>query len=201
MESLKKNRTIFILLTFLVLLLIIQFVFNLIFGSPKVISSIPPDSATNVPLKQTFVLEFEKSFNKNILEIRFVPSVIFETSFKDKSLEITPKTGFSLQTKYTLVLKDKRKNKDFFKTDFTTIQSQSSPEVSENAKNITKKSYPLAPFSPPDNANFYFLYTGPLKMNVYLKGNQESAKKEFEDWVKSKGIDLTTHKIQYLTPP
>lgn len=74
------------------------------------------------------------------------------------------------------------------------------PEIANEAEKSTKDFYPLAPFSPPNNASFHFIYTGELKMNVFLKGDKKAAQKEFEDFAASKGVDLTTHQITYVSP-
>ena len=81
-----------------------------------------------------------------------------------------------------------------------TAIPQGSPETSQEAENITKNYYPLAPYNVPDKANFYYEYEGRLKLKVYLIGDKIAAQKEFEDWAASKGADLSTHQAQYISP-
>lgn len=86
-------------------------------------------------------------------------------------------------------------------TPIPTSFVEGGPEITNEAEKSTKDFYPLAPFSPSDNASFHFLYTGELKMDVFLKGNKITAQKEFEDFAASKGVDLSAHQINYVSSP
>lgn len=201
MNILTKNRRLFVVLFFIVFLLLIQFFFSSLFSLPKIKSVFPADNAINISPKQTVTILFEKNINQDLLKVKIKPSTPINISFNKNQLVISPKNYFNSGTKYSLILSAVRNGKDYFQTSFTTVFPQGDSGSSLEAQKITKEEYPLAPFSPPDTARFYYTYAGPLKITVYLVGDQTVAKKEFLDFAKEKGVDLSTHQIQYLTPP
>lgn len=201
MDLIKNNRYLFILLSSLVFVLMLYFFFSLLFSSPKIKKTYPENGSSNIPVSAVIKIEFDKKINKNLILVQISPSTNTQTTFTSNSLQTKPVQNLKYGTNYTVTVGDRLTNKDIAQFYFITIIPQGDSGTAHEIESATKEFYPLAPFSPPNNANFYFIYAGQLKMNVFLKGNKETAKKEFEDWAKSKGVDLSTHQIQYLTPP
>lgn len=59
-------------------------------------------------------------------------------------------------------------------------------------KKLTKR-FPLFPYLPYETKDFSIKYLGPLKLEIFLA--TESARIQALDWIRSKGVDPTTHQI------
>lgn len=196
----QQNKKTFILLGILAVLLAVAALVSFFSKTPRVVSISPPKNSQNVSLVAPVIIVFDKKPDLGKLQYNFSPSLETTLVEKDTNLEISPKIGYLPQTTYVFSLSDKG-NKQLVSISFQTMSAQGGYEVIKDAEESTKNYYPLTPFSPPDGSHFYFQYTGKLKLNVYLMGNKEVAQKEFLDFAKSKGVDLFTHQITYISPP
>lgn len=196
-----NKNSVFKLLFFLVFLLFSYFLINLVFAPPKIISVSPLSGSIGVSAKPTVVVEFSGPPNVNLLSFNFTPGFVFALQKSGNSVYLSPQKSLEFQTAYNLTVKNRVTQKIIFSSFFTTFAPEGGPQIPQEAESIVKNDYPLYLYRPDNNASFYFSYDGPKKLKVFLKGNKNSAQKEFEDWAKSKGVDLATHQIQYLSPP
>lgn len=201
MHLIKKNIILFVLLFVLFVVLVFQAIFSILFPVVKIRAFFPPNNSVDVPTTIYPRVVFEKTPKNNQIDISFYPKVVFNSKITNNQLEIMPKKSLKPGIDYVLEIKDKTRNKEIVKINFTTIKPQGSPNTPKELEKDLKENFPLAPYSPPDNAFFYFLYTNPQQIKVFLKGNQETAKEEFYSWVKSKGVDLSKHQINFVSPP
>jgi hypothetical protein len=201
MDLIKRNRLFFILF-----LLIITFLLYLTFPVllspvPKIKSISPQNNSTNVPGTTTITVAFEKTLKTGLIEVSLSPQINFQEKITDNVLEIKPVPFLIPGKTYTVAILDKTRNKELLRSTFQTLAPQGSSEAIKEVKKIQEEKYPLDPSLLPDTAPFYFTYTGPLKIKVFLKGNQTTAKQEFLNWVKSLGVDLSAHQIVFTSPP
>jgi len=75
-------------------------------------------------------------------------------------------------------------------------------ESAEEILDSLKKKFPLVEFLPYETDDFSVDYIAPLHLRVKIRNATFSAKisQEVSNWIKSKGIDPTTHKIDWITP-
>lgn len=198
MPLLKQNGLLFLLLLLVVTVLVSYYLSS---PSIKIKEIIPPDKSIDVPTDQVITITFAGDIQRNQIEVILFPQAQTREEIKQNTLSLLPQPSLNLATTYTVTIKDKKKNQEILKTIFDTVSPQGSPGVVEEAKKIQEENFPLASFSPPDSALFYFTYTGHRQLKVFLKGNQQPAKEEFLKWVKSLGIDLSGHQISFLSPP
>lgn len=196
------NRKSLFLVGFLVFIIIVLVgqKFLLRTAAPKVVSVVPADRASNVSIASPILLFFDKPIEEKNLNVSLLPEEELDLSLSPEKINLTakPRQPLKFSTSYTLRVVYLPSKKIILTSSFTTGGAQGSPEVIEENKKIQQEKYPLAPFSPPSGAHFYFVYTGPLKIKVYLGTNPEESKKEFFDWLKTKGIDPTSHQIEWI---
>jgi len=75
-------------------------------------------------------------------------------------------------------------------------------EPPEEILDSLKKKFPLIEFLPYETNNFSVDYIAPLHLQVRIKNATFSAqiKQEATNWIKSHGIDPSTHKIDWVIP-
>lgn len=195
------HKKLFILLALLTLGLFLFTLFLWINKSPEVESISPLAGSANIPLDQKIIVVFKSAPAPDSIITAFSPEASLDLSMTGNTLTLSPQKDFSLDTVYTLSLKNAKTQKVFFQSSFRTLPPQGSAKTIEESEKAVKNYYPLAPFDPPDKSGYYFIYTDRLKITVYLLSKDPSLKKNFEDWAKSKGVDLSAHQIQYLSPP
>ena len=77
-----------------------------------------------------------------------------------------------------------------------TDKTLSETEVMELETEYTLRFYPLINYLPIENEKYQLTYSDPFVLQVTLKkGRQEEVEKEIIDWMVSKNIDPSTHKI------
>jgi len=66
-----------------------------------------------------------------------------------------------------------------------------------------KGKFPLVEFLPQETENYYLDYVAPLHLRATIKKATASAqiKQEILDWIKSRGVDPQTHKIDFIPGP
>src|SRR5262249_2504129 len=99
-----------------------------------------------------------------------------------------------------LTIKDKNQN-TIYTWSFTT--SNNPPQSSTNLmldqeQQLANKYYPLLQFVPYSNQDFNIDYTGHVTLIVEIKNkNIDLVKQEVLDWIRSHGVDPSTHTINY----
>jgi hypothetical protein len=199
MEFIKKNKILFTVLILVILGMLSVLLFSA--NTPTVKTTDPLNNETNVSPKKQIKIVFDKSISNNTPEIVLMPEINTTLRANQNTLVITPRGDLLLDTQYFLRINDGRTKKELATITFKTKMAQGDSAEVFKAEEMQKNDYPLTPYYPPDNAPFYFTYSGPKKLKVFLKGNQQNAKAEFIKWVGSLGVNLSTHQVEYLTPP
>lgn len=168
--------------------------------APKFLSATPADQSQNISTGTEIVFLFEKPLKNQKFSVSVNPEFTLTTGIQNNQFIVTPQELLKYETQYTVVLKSSSQ-REFTKITFKTISPQGSTEFLEEIQKEQGSDYPLAPYSPPDNAHFYFLYEGPRKIKVFSSLNQASTQKEFFDWVASLKIDLSDHQINWQVQP
>lgn len=124
----------------------------------------------------------------------------FINNYPTQSVQAQVFGGLQTDTQYTVTVKDH--NRKIVSTwRFTT--SQTPPESSSNLikdqeQQKISKYYPLLQYVPYSNNDFSIDYTDHLTLSVQIKNsNTDMVKQEVLDWIKSHGVDPTTHTIYY----
>ena len=76
------------------------------------------------------------------------------------------------------------------------------PKIREYYKKLdedTYRGYPLFDYTPYETTNWKITYLKPLILVVTLKKDTPEVRQEVLDWIKSKGVDPSTHKIEWKT--
>lgn len=143
-------------------------------------------------------------------------------SDKDFSLEIAPKLpfyfrltntyptkkiiakvygGLQTNTTYQLTVKDSA-GKAIYSWSFTTSSQtaeSSSSLMEDREKELINSYYPLFDYIPYVSDEFDLDYTDHLALEVKIKNPDISkVKQEVDEWIRSKGVDPSTHKINYI---
>jgi hypothetical protein len=169
---------------------------------PAVTSVSPSAGETGVSLSPQIKISFNQLVELNDLSFRAKPSFSFQTSLADNKREmlVKPNELLHYNTTYEAEVTDQPSKQLIASWSFTTMSGQGDPGLRRKIDEQQTEQYPLLPFTPPDEASFCFTYTGPLQIKVFLQGETETAKKEALDWIRLKGIEPTTHQIEWLTP-
>ncbi len=125
----------------------------------------------------------------------------FSNSFPSKTLVVQVYGGLALNTEYSLALNDADGNA-IYNWKFTT--SSQTPENStgaarEETEKLFNTYYPLIYDTPYSTGTFKIEYYDRLTFEVTVYGRDvEKIKQEVNDWVKSKGVDPSTHTFRYI---
>jgi len=78
-------------------------------------------------------------------------------------------------------------------------KGDSPPQILESLKG----KFPLVEFLPYETENFYLDYVAPLHLRATIKKATASGqiRQEILNWIKSKGVDPQTHKINFIPGP
>ncbi len=172
--------------------------------TPLVTASSPKEGETQVSVGSKISIIFDDKITSQ--DWLVTPSPGFDFSFKvdENKLEIQPKEPLKFETRYLLEIKNK-KFKDFsFSLSFSTLPepiiysfptAKGDPDFYEKSEDYLKKNYPLFKVTPYQTENWSIDYLGPLKFEVILKKDTSQIRQEVLDWIASKGVDPSTHKI------
>lgn len=169
---------------------------------PMVVSLLPLAGASNVHPDTKIEISFEETVNLHDFSFQMEPSFSFQKVLSDDQRQIilNPERLLRYDTLYIVKVIDLPSNQTLANWSFTTRPGQDDPEMRREIDELQQEEYPLLPFTPPDDASFYFLYTGPRQLKVFLKGDAAAAKQEVLEWISSKGVDPASHQIEYVIP-
>lgn len=110
--------------------------------------------------------------------------------------------GLELNTQYQLTLYDNKKLPVYVWSFITSSETPESSTAQERAleENLINEYYPLFKSVPYNTTDFSLDYYDRLILIVKVKNknkNIEIVKKEVDGWIKSKGVDPSTHTIRY----
>lgn len=191
------KKFIYTLLFFFLILTIIALYQKLNPQPPKVLSTLPLNQSREVAINTQIEVVFDKTIKINDLKIELQPEFIYQFSSEKEKLILKPETPLNFDTLYTFKLTFLPVKKEIYQLSFQTLAPQGGYQAVEEIIKEQQEDYPLAPYSPPEGASFYFLYTGPKQIRVFLKRDSALAKKEFFDWADSLGIDLSDHFLEW----
>lgn len=173
----------------------------------KVVQTYPADQETNVytgeiaiSFTSDFPVNSEKDFSISINPpLQNGWQLVNEYPSNNISAQVIG--GLRPKTEYVVVVKNTFSNATFSWT-FSSAETTSgvaSGLVAEQEKKLTDQYYPLIDFVPFYSDSFDLEYSARLTLDVTIKKAGVSAvKQEVIDWIKTKGVDPATHKINYL---
>lgn len=205
------KKQIIILFGFIVVSIIVFLIISYI-NSPKasskfsIISTEPTNGATDVypgEIKISFTTDQPiNSIDDYIIEIS--PNLQnggeLISSFPTTTVTNRVLGGLEKNTTYTITVTNKNTDN---KTSWSFTTSGEQPESSsalfkEEQEQLEVNYYPLFDFLPYENENIKMFYTGRQAITVEIKnGNEDSARQEVEEWIKSHKVDPSTHAITY----
>lgn len=199
----KIKLIILLLLIALALLAIKLFSVSLL----KVLETDPPNAQEKVNFNKVIKITFNRNVSENEISISSSPAFIFNTKVSNQVLEIQPTELLTPDTDYNIELTSKKNSKFYFvfnfKTNTETIPSPTGQSYLEEQKKIyeeldrlTYQEAPLFDYVPYVTENFIIDYIKPLVLQVRLKKDTPTIRKEALDWIKGKGA-AETHKVEW----
>ena len=169
---------------------------------PQVVFVSPSNHEENISTVSKIKIDFNQPIEKNEINVNLSPSTETLISFENnqKTLTLVPKKPFHSNTTYTIEVFNKN-NKPLWRSFFTTEKLQGDPTIPYESEKYTQTNYPLLEFIPYETESFSVTYSQPLTLKVTLKkGTKEIIESTVLNWIKSHGIDPSTHKIDWVTP-
>ena len=179
-------------------------------SSFRVIQTQPTNNASNVysgEIQINVDLDNTVSSSNNI-HFSFSPALQYQptitSSFPTKHITLQILGGLTPATTYTVTIDDAQKNPIYswrFTTSTQPGENSSRLIVTQEAQ-VADKYYPLASYLPYKTTDFTVdFYSDRLILQVTINNQSkplDQIKQEVNDWIKSKGVDPTTHKITYI---
>lgn len=145
-------------------------------------------------------------FSKNDIVIKISPEPTagfeFTNSFPSKELTLQIFGGMAQSTTHTLTVSDTSGNTlyTWFFTTSNKSPESSSAEVNKIQQQTIRNYYPLFDFVPYKTDLYTIDYTDRLTLEVKINGTRSpQIEASVENWIKSKGIDPSTHTIDYIS--
>lgn len=173
----------------------------------RIIETSPKNGETNVyPGEISIIFKTDVdiiSLNSFFLEI--TPPLPYywkiKNTYPTKQIKAQVFGGLQTNTKYTVSVLDQNKNLLYLWTFLTsTTPAESSSRYFQEKRNeIVNKYYPLFDYIPFSSSDFNIDYTDRLTLKVVVKNKDlEKVKQEVLEWIKSHGVDPSTHTITYI---
>lgn len=204
--NLSKRTKIIIFLSILLILVVILKIIIPKNIAPQIIETQPKENDTQVPLETKIIVTFDQKIAPDNWQISFSPELSFTLITNENKLEIQPTAFLMEETKYLINIRNSQFKSFSYSFSFTTV---SKPTISplktglgdpyfynEIQKEVSDK-YPLLKNIPFESENWWITYRGPLQLKVTLKKDTAEIRQEVLDWIKSKGVDPSTHKIEW----
>lgn len=169
--------------------------------SLAITSSVPTNNASNVDVFGSITLTFNQEVNADDLTVTSDPSEIWTIAQVSKnSVRINHKLYLRVATKYKLAI---LRGTDVAGTlNFETAHDQNDPRQLQNLQTQLDENYPLASSTPYKTPNYRIIYSAPLTLEIDLTGpiSSQGAITQVQLWVKSHGVDPSTHKYIVVSP-
>lgn len=171
----------------------------------KITSLTPKDGESNIfpgEIQITFTTDVPINREDYDLFIEPTPNLPTKITNSFPTTQITHQVlgGLSKDTEYKITAINKHNKRETVWT-FTTSnqQQESSPELLiEDQKNLNDNFFPLFEVLPYENKDFQIDYSGKLQLIVKIKKNKvDDIKKEVLEWIRTQGVDPSTHTINY----
>ncbi len=201
------------IIVFLSVLLISVIILKLIIPkkvAPQIIETLPNDNELQASLETKIIITFDQKITPDNWQISFSPDLSFTLLANENKLEIQPTTFLKEETKYLTTIKNSQFKSFSYVFSFATASKPTVPPsgtglgdpnfYNEIQKEVSDK-YPLLKFIPFESKNWWITYRGPLQLKVALKRDTTEIRQEVLDWIKSKGVNPDTHKIEWKISP
>jgi hypothetical protein len=182
------------------LLLIIILITLIVVSSSRkkplgIVQVYPNPESKNVDVKTDINVIFDQEPSLKDISFKINPEFEFKQELFDRSLVITPKENLQGNTTYHIDVLIEKEN--IFSWTFST-RKLSESEVIEIEVEETQRMYPLANYLPLKTDSYRLTYIKPMVLQVTLKtGSEMEVEEEIKEWIKSKGIDPSTHQIVF----
>lgn len=163
-------------------------------------SSIPNNGASEVSVFDPITITFNQKIDPLTIMVSSDPSENWTVSQNTpNSIKIDHKLYLRVSTTYKLTVL--QHNSLVGTLTFETAHEQNDPRQLQNLQSELNKNYPLASLTPYETTNYRVVYSAPLTLEIQLKGSitTQNAISQVQSWVKSNGIDPTTHKYIIAT--
>lgn len=204
-----NKKAIIIVAVIIFIIIIISFSLSLINSNDfKVISTTPTNGSQNIPTGEMSITFTTDKPVKSIDDytITIDPPLEFGskllTDFPTQTVTNLVLGGLSKNTTYTVTVANRHTN-DITSWSFTTSNEQpesSTAAFNEEQEQLKEDYYPLFDTLPYETDAIKMDYSDRLTLQVKIKKiNQDKdvIKKEVEDWIREKGVDPSTHTINY----
>lgn len=166
-----------------------------------VTKTLPSHQANLVELDSNIQIWFENSVELEKISVEVFPELEYQLSQpSSKSILIAPKYFLDNKTPYKVSLS--ANDKSFFQLGFTTKETQGNPSVIKKATEWEQVNYPLSDHTPYTNQDFTVEYLDKLSLRATIKTKPiDKSKNQVLSWIKSHGIDPSTHQIKWVINP
>lgn len=169
---------------------------------PTLTSTSPTDQSIGVALLPTITLRFTKDLPNSPITLSSVPDALYRpTAILARELSFTPSTPLSPNTTYRISIQFGESMLHQFS--FTTKPTQTDQVVLDQIHLELKDKYPLAQKTPYTTSEYRVIYSAPLTLEITLKNTAlttDQAISQIKSWVKSQGLDPTTHQYKVVAP-
>lgn len=143
--------------------------------------------------------------SKNAFDVQITPTIphylTYENSYPTNEIKARVTGGLKPATAYTITVSDQNK-KILATSSFTTSASpaeSSTGLVIDEEKRINEQYFPLFAYVPYVTKDFVLDYTDKLTLEITIhRGTKDRVAPEVLAWIKSKGVDPSTHTINYV---
>lgn len=168
----------------------------------EITNSTPANGANSVGVADPILITFNQPTDYLTITVTSDPSEEWSISqASPSSVKIAHKLYLRVATNYTLTIL--QHGNPVGKLVFKTANEQNDPRFLQNIQTENGKKYPLLSLTPYETLDYKVVYTAPLTLEIELKNNNvtsQDAITQVQSWVKSNGIDPSTHKYTVTSP-
>lgn len=162
-------------------------------------SSVPANGSDSVSVFDPIIIKFNQNINSKDLYISSEPFESWDISqYSPNSIQVNHQEYLRVATQYKLLI---LKNGTLIGTiTFKTAHEQNDPRFLQTLQSELNKDYPLISLTPYETSNYKVVYIAPLTLEIELKNqmDQQTVISQVKLWVKSNGIDPSTHKYNVI---
>ncbi|MCL5090961.1 MAG: Ig-like domain-containing protein [Patescibacteria group bacterium] len=175
---------------------------------PVIINTSPVNQQSNLSLETQIAITFDKEITLSDWQVTTFPTIKFNLKQDKNSLVILPTEKLTGQTEYKIELKNKQIANFLYSFSFITQKEPfiptstegkgvGTPNFYQSFRQKIDNDYPLFDEVPYISQNWNITYTDALKLKVTLKKDTPEIRQEVLDWIMDKGVDPSTHKIDW----
>jgi hypothetical protein len=204
----KKLKVVAIIISVVAISLIIFLTFRPKKASPpsspanlEITSSNPANGAAGVSVFDPMTVTFNQPADFLTITAISDPTEQWAvTQASPNSVKIDHKLYLRVATDYTLTIL--QHGNPIGKIVFETANEQNDPRFLQGLQTERDKKYPLLSLTPYETTKYRIVYSAPLTLEIDLKVSADSQEVilEVQSWVKSHGIDPSTHKYIVIAP-